>query len=255
MIVIPDVHGRTFWKDAIKGRENEEIIFEGDYLDPYPDENISPESALKNFKEIIEFKKQHPDNVVLLVGNHDCHYFYPGFDAASRYCRYLSHDIEKLFKDNIELFQLAYEKDIAGKHFVFSHAYIHKLWLDDLYGKGRWRRKTIIRRLNKDFKKTLYGLGCALNNVSCYRGGWESYGSMVWADIREVDMFQKPNIGDYNIFGHTQLIRPIVTEYKACLDCRRAFILNDEGKICKLDGTEVPLVNYNILYFNPENIT
>ena len=70
MIVIPDVHGRTFWKDAVKNKENEEIIFEGDYLDPYPNENIPPGNALENFKEIIEFKKQHPDNVILLVGNH-----------------------------------------------------------------------------------------------------------------------------------------------------------------------------------------
>lgn len=241
MIVIPDIHGRVFWKEAVKNRENEEIVFLGDYLDPYPDEDISPESALKNFKEIIEFKKAHSENVVLLVGNHDLHYFYPSVDAGSRYCRYLSRDIEQLFMDNIKLFQLAYEKELAGKRFVFAHSYIHKFWLDDLYGKGRWRKKSIIKRLNKDFKKTLYGLGCALNNVSCYRGGWESYGSMVWADIREIALFQNPNIGDYNIFGHTQLIRPIVTEYKACLDCRRGFLLNDEGEICELDGSQVPI--------------
>ena len=241
MIIIPDVHGRTFWKDAVKGRENEEIVFLGDYLDPYPDELILPETALEYFKEIIEFKRRHPDNVVLLVGNHCLHYFYPAFDTASRYCRYLAQDIQKLFMDNIELFQLAYEKEIAGKRFVFSHSYIHKLWLNDLYGKGRWRKKSVIKRLNKDFQSFLYGLGCALNNISCYRGGWESYGSMVWADIREIALFQEPNIGDYNIFGHTQLIRPIVTEFKACLDCRRGFLLNDVGKICELNGSEVPL--------------
>jgi len=241
MIVLPDIHGRTFWKEAVKDRENEEIVFLGDYLDPYTDENISPEDALENFKEIIEFKKQHPNNVILLVGNHDCAYFYHGVGNASRFCWYLLRDIEKLFNDNIKLFQLAYEKEIAGKRFIFSHAYIHKLWLDDLYGKGRWRNKSIIKRLNKDFKKMLYGLGFALDCTSCYRGGYESYGSMVWADIREIALFQEPNIGDYNIFGHTQLIRPIVTEFKACLDCRRGFLINDDGKICELNGTEVPL--------------
>lgn len=241
MIVLPDIHGRTFWKKAVKDRENEEIVFLGDFMDSYEEEFISDEEALENFKEIIEFKKQHQNNVVLLVGNHCLHYFYPAFEKGSRYCRYLSRDIEKLFIENMELFQLAYEKEIAGKRFVFSHSYIHKLWLDDLYGKGRWRKKSIIKRLNKDFRRTLYGLGCALNSVSCYRGGWESYGSMVWADIREIALFQNPNIGDYNIFGHTQLIRPIVTEFKACLDCRRGFLINEEGKICELDGSQVPI--------------
>ena len=183
MIIIPDIHGRSFWKEAVKGRETEEIVFLGDFMDPYSDENIFPDDALVNFKEIVEFKKQHPDNVVLLVGNHDLHYFYVSFDATSRYCRYLAQDIRELFIHNIELFQLAYEKDIAGKHFVFSHAYIHKLWLNDLYGKGRWRKKSVIKRLNKDFQRYLYGLGYALDSFSCYRGGYESYGSMVWADI------------------------------------------------------------------------
>ena len=40
MIIIPDIHGRSFWKDAVKGRENEKIIFLGDYTDPYSYEGI-----------------------------------------------------------------------------------------------------------------------------------------------------------------------------------------------------------------------
>jgi hypothetical protein len=37
---------------------------------------------------------------------------------------------------------------------------------------------------------------------------------------------------DYQIFGHTQLTKnPIITEKWACIDCRRAFILNDKGDL------------------------
>ena len=241
MIVIPDIHGRTFWKDAVSGRENEEIVFLGDYLDPYPDEPITNEQALENFKEIIEFKKQHPDNVVLLFGNHDAHYTLPGFYEYGRYCRWLSRDIGKLISANFDLFEIAFEKEINGKRYVFSHSYIHKLWLDDLYGKDEWDEKTVISRLNEDFKNVVYGLCCALSHMSAYRGGWESYGSMLWADIREVDLFKKPVVGDYAVFGHTQLVRPVVTEYKACLDCRRGFLINTNGEICELDGTKIKL--------------
>ena len=38
IIIIPDVHGRTFWREAIekyRNKENTQIIFLGDYLDPY----------------------------------------------------------------------------------------------------------------------------------------------------------------------------------------------------------------------------
>ena len=60
ILIIPDVHGRTFWKEAInKFPKNEfpnmEIIFLGDYLDPYTGyEDINKEQAYDNFKEIIE---------------------------------------------------------------------------------------------------------------------------------------------------------------------------------------------------------
>ena len=67
-IIIPDVHGRTFWREAVKGRENENIIFLGDYLDPYPSEGITPEKAYRELLDIIDFKKEHIDNVVLLLG-------------------------------------------------------------------------------------------------------------------------------------------------------------------------------------------
>ena len=73
-IVIPDVHGRKFWRDVVKGNEDERIIFLGDYLDPYSEEGITPEDAYNELLDIIAFKKEHPDNVTLLLGNHDLGY-------------------------------------------------------------------------------------------------------------------------------------------------------------------------------------
>ena len=73
MIVIPDVHGRLFWKEAIAAaKEDEKVIFLGDYLDPYLHEfekdpimsqfaeiyETISNRVLNNFKEIIEFKKK-----------------------------------------------------------------------------------------------------------------------------------------------------------------------------------------------------
>ena len=41
ILVIPDVHGRSFWKNAVAQNTDIPIIFLGDYLDPYAHENIS----------------------------------------------------------------------------------------------------------------------------------------------------------------------------------------------------------------------
>ena len=57
MIIIPDIHGRTFWKSAVEQKEKDEkIIFLGDYLDHYDyeknseNELITTENAIENFK-------------------------------------------------------------------------------------------------------------------------------------------------------------------------------------------------------------
>ena len=72
MLVIPDVHGRKFWKDVVTQYENnvDKIIFLGDYLDPYPDEGITRKDAINNFEEIIDYKVNNKDKFVLLLGNH-----------------------------------------------------------------------------------------------------------------------------------------------------------------------------------------
>lgn len=68
MLIVPDVHGRTFWKDVIDS--NLSVVFLGDYTDPYPQEEISKKQTIDNFKEIIEFAKENKNRVTLLLGNH-----------------------------------------------------------------------------------------------------------------------------------------------------------------------------------------
>lgn len=71
VLVIPDVHGRKFWKKPCSEIENfDHIVFLGDYLDPYDFEHISVEDAIVNFEEIIDFAKGNSDKVTLLLGNH-----------------------------------------------------------------------------------------------------------------------------------------------------------------------------------------
>ena len=125
LLIIPDVHGRDFWKEAIDSNKYERIVFLGDYTDPYDIEGITNERAVDNFKSIIAYKQNNPDKVVLLLGNHDLHYYsehYYELVGGVRYDPISAIVLQRLFQENHQYFQLAWETDMGGIHYLFSHA-------------------------------------------------------------------------------------------------------------------------------------
>jgi len=76
VLIIPDVHGREFWREPVKEvleKTDVRIVFLGDYLDSYPwdfDHNHYQQQAIDVFNEIINLKKENRDRVNLLLGNH-----------------------------------------------------------------------------------------------------------------------------------------------------------------------------------------
>ena len=157
VLVIPDDHGRGFWKEFVKGHENEMIVFLGDYVDPYPHENISEEEALANLLDIIEFKKEHKDNVILLLGNHDCSYRYNTSLCNCRYAKRLAADFRRAFNDNKELFQLAFECKVCGKEYIFSHAGVSDNWISNIETECyRIQGETNVEFLNRLYENENY---------------------------------------------------------------------------------------------------
>lgn len=226
LLVIGDIHGRVFWKDAVEkhAEECDKIIFLGDYLDPYPWELITRKMAIENFKDIIQYKKDNLDKVILLLGNHDLPYYDKHFTTRSRYDSSNAYKIKQNFGRNRSLFQLAYETDM-DKHYLFTHAGITKSWYDI--------NKELIGELTADNLNNLKGITAgirALCHVSRYRGGLGRVGSMVWSDVDEKTKDEDIE-GIYQVFGHSQQESdPIITDTWACLDCRKAFILNENGE-------------------------
>lgn len=105
--------------------------------------------------------------------------------------------------------QLVYKVD----NYLFSHSGVLPQWLE-LYN------------LKLKDLETLPFDHQSLLEVSSYRGGF-AFGSCIWGDVREY--YNSPKIPDiYQIFGHTQLEREIITPDFACLDCRKTFVLNLE---------------------------
>lgn len=238
-VINPDIHGRKFWKYVDEWANIPTItIFLGDYLDPYPREEITKKSAIENFKEIIQFKKDNPENVVLLLGNHDLAYISP--EICSCRCDSVNYpEIQNLFKENWDLFQMFYKFEDNGKKFLCSHAGIADDWINYWYKNNspEEQLKHIERECTTLFEdeKAFNHFERAMAEVSFWRGGFSNIGSLVWRDADEPlsDRF------DFQIFGHT-LGKANIYKNGACLDCKRAFLLN-KNKIQQVDGKEYTL--------------
>lgn len=209
LLIIPDVHGRDFW---IEPCENsiffDKIIFLGDYHDPYPHQ-VSVAESRQNLLKIKEFVDSHKDKVVCLLGNHDYSYL-TGF-APCRYDGAYSEQYKE-FLNSIDL-KVGYR---VG-NYVFTHSGILPEWMDD-YGYT-----TINDVLSLPITSP------TLQSVSPNRGGWRETGSPIWGDLTEYNM--NPHIeGVFQIFGHTQLVKdsPFIGKDFACLDCRKAFVLEND---------------------------
>ena len=242
-MVIPDVHGREFWREPVKNiLHNTEatIVFLGDYLDPYAHEFPNAESldnirqkTIEIFKEIIEIKKENNKRVILLLGNHDCTYMISKKICDVRADNKNYNKIAKLFSDNKTLFQLAYEARINKKHFIFSHAGISRVYAESCFGR-EVNEDNVVELFNKDFREENYGLIESLGQYSMYRG-YSPFdrGSLIWADAHEWELTNPDETYGYQIVGHTQLYKPYIGKYISFLDTHDAYIINSDGDIEK----------------------
>lgn len=119
-VVIGDIHCRDNWKRLIL--KDAVHVFVGDYFSPY-DNFIPFKKRVERFKEIIQFKKDHPETI-LLVGNHDEDHWHI-CEGYSRQDAWNINKIRALFEENKDLFQAAYS--IENKVLV-THAGVSAYW-------------------------------------------------------------------------------------------------------------------------------
>jgi predicted phosphodiesterase len=265
-LIIPDVHGRTFWKEAIEKFPKDKfpeltIIFLGDYVDPYTFEGITREAAIDNFQEIIDIAK-NDNRIHLLIGNHDMHYWYDA-EYKSRVDTKNYNKIKEMFLENFSLFNIAYEETINNEKYLYTHAGVSKPWLDHLRFIGDLSLKTNIGKLSNDqipFCEMLRDMtpdADKLNKMkdnfqgqanlwmaSYARGGDYNCGSCIWEDLGEW-MYEGMEIpGIWQIFGHSRWSKSdpddafIDKKRKfACVDTASAWVITNKGKLKKLFKT------------------
>ena len=235
-MIIPDVHGRSFWREPIKEINNfDKVVFLGDYMDSYPGE-ATYEEAIQGLKDIISLKKEYSDKVILLIGNHDCVYMFDEYckatSARPRFDYEHYKEVEQVYKENEKLFQIAWDCDNEkyGK-ILFTHAGVTEQF-KNVHGLDA-------EEINKFFLEEYTSGGISnivgLASISFYRGGHNSFGSPVWADVRE--HLSNPVADIFQIFGHTYLREPIFKEHFAMLDIgNTCYILNENG-LSEIRGT------------------
>lgn len=239
IIVLPDIHGRAFWKSAREHIEQcDRVVFLGDYFDPYGFEGISVVDAIDNFGEVLQFAKEYPEKVVMLLGNHDMPYFSEQYRDLSRYhCRMSSEwysAIAEIFDDNREMFKVAHVED----GILFTHAGCSTRWLKSIHAEPDGLND-LVTKLNA-LPLTNEGLR-QLYMVSYHRGGDDYAGSCMWADVEElvntpIDLHIAGS-PIKQVFGHTLQVdydrkgnlvsgAPITTPLLKMLDNRCAYLLD-----------------------------
>ncbi len=128
--IIGDIHGMDVWKSLVK--DDCINVFVGDFFDPYT-YAIPYEKCISNFKEIIDFKKAHPETIIL-YGNHELHYLFYG-EIEERYSRFdekHAANIQQLFQDTIPFFNgIAYS---INNQYLITHAGVSRYWYHQYFG-------------------------------------------------------------------------------------------------------------------------
>ena len=130
---------------------------------------------------------------MLLLGNHDLHYFCDEACVGTRFDMEIAADASKLFLGNIHLFQYAFQDGEC----LFTHAGVSQLWFDyDFCGDAE---RSLAEQLNNPAADQVP----ALLRVGYARGGRRGdTGGIFWADKRELE---EPLHGFTQIVGHNRV--------------------------------------------------
>ena len=200
VLVIPDLHGKDIWKELV-GTPYDLCVFLGDYCDSYDHSN---EQIINNLLDIIQYKIDNMDKVILLLGNHELPYIY--LDNSRFKCSghrpEIDFTLNDIFYQNKNLFINAFQ---VGKY-IFTHAGIQNHWFNNVFKGDPTYNDTdsIAHQLNNPKDRDQLN---ALYHVGRRRGGYYDVGGIFWCDKSELLKSLK---GYFQIVGHTAIKKVIV---------------------------------------------
>lgn len=146
-LFLGDIHGRTIWKDIVKKEKPNLTVFLGDYVSSHT--GISERDQCLNLEEILTFKEENQDNVILLRGNHDLESI--GYKWAR--CSPTTGSVVRAYmKSNKErfLFDTQWVYKIQESNILCSHAGVAPYFLN----QARLEYNTLFDTTSEDFDIT-----------------------------------------------------------------------------------------------------
>jgi len=243
--IIGDIHGRTNWHKLVEPFDEETMyIFVGDYVDPYYHlEDVTFDQMFSEMESIFKMKQEHPDNVIILLGNHDLQYIIK-YGETSRYEISISkrNKLFNFFDENLKYTDgVAYQ---INNKYLITHAGVTKEWYETYFGefKKDTTLEEIVKNINElweNNKSAFYFCG----KFSDSYGVSESQGPL-W--IRPETLWYA------NLFGFDSGIIQIVghTPYESDFP---GLAPNDDNRIATIGTVKIPADKEEIendLYFN-----
>ena len=130
IVVLGDIHGRLLWKDIIDKENPDRVIFLGDYVSTH--EGIPADQQLSNLEDILNYKEENSDKVILLRGNHDTQHLGYYWAECSGYDREvgLGMSSAEFLMRFTKLTDWVYVDDELKT--IFSHAGVSKVWMEEI---------------------------------------------------------------------------------------------------------------------------
>lgn len=225
--VIPDIHGKTDWKDIIDHGEHDEVIFLGDYQDSFDfkdthgytkewvydyNERVA-EEQVTNLREILS------TDSIKLLGNHDYHYTDYNTHPYSGYQTALHKRLMKTFNeliDNREI-KLCHQITINDQVYLFSHAGVSVEWLTRAkidYSDLSKLAFNINTAFYKDPSIVEFGAFMPDETIALRydSSGDDTWQSPIWIRPQSLGLQMIPNV--IQIIGHTRVkeIAPFIQE-------------------------------------------
>lgn len=194
-LILGDVHGNLQKAEAFLAFKPEEThIFVGDYVDSFEE---TDEQIYNTLKLCIE------SDAILLLGNHDLHYFSEPPFSCSGHRHWMAKSLNEIFEAFIERFKPC----ISVDDFIVTHGGVSNefgnsalkvkdvdviaekitaLW--QVYLETRFKRKPGSPRLHN-----------SLFSISPTRGGMDRFSGPFWADYRSDNLYGVPQV-----FGHSR---------------------------------------------------
>jgi hypothetical protein len=201
IVALGDTHGRVNWKEIVaKEAAADKILFIGDYFDTHH-AGVSGNKQLVNFKEILAFKREHPEQVVMLFGNHDFHYLRGMSAKGEVYSGYqggYAHDFGEAIDDALsdDSMQMCWIHD----NFVFTHAGLTKTWCDRVLGTEEARGQELQTLVNDLFKFKPLSFGFMMGDNYSQTGNDKTQGP-IW--VRPESLIPDMLEGITCVVGHT----------------------------------------------------